>query len=262
MKNYNFNFYLSLKYILIAVIFLVYSCSSVAPDLTHPPAPKMIPYSGSPFIDSGIRPYPDAEGVGAIIIEWNNSLKLKETSIKKDFGGYYLYRSSEVDSNGVPFKFVKIRTLIAASGEVDSIVIDPEVDIEKTFFYFVKGFSKIDNSNEGPSSDTVNFTLVKKPILQFPKGEVTDSVSTFTFNNISGGEVSIQVYEVDHDEKNIPLDTLWQEKFSIPLSNSIQKIGYNGKRLINGRTYKWRLDKTFGNNPRAASSKWSIFNYK
>ena len=69
---------------------------------------------------------------------WDNRSKVSNVISKPRVANWF---------GKILFLALKSFSKIAASGEVDSIVIDPEVDIEKTFFYFVKGFSKIDNSN-------------------------------------------------------------------------------------------------------------------
>lgn len=245
-------------------LWLILLCScSTNPEITPPPGVKAINYI-SAYKEEGTRPYPDADGVGAILVEWHDVDIIKNgTLFKKDFGGFNVYRTTLLDSLGKPKGFEKIRTLYAASGEADTSIIDENVDIEQDFFYVIKGFSKSDNSIEGNPSDTVRFKLLRRPALQSPKGDVSsDSIIKFTFTNTTVS-VAIQVYEVDPDERTTPLKTMWQENLRLPLNNNTHAISYNGASpLEKGKSYKWRVDRIAEGESSAGASKWGFFNYK
>lgn len=237
---------------------LATSCGSVGPEPV-PVAPRMIHFSGDPFVEHGLRYDPDAGDAGlstsgGILVEWNEVVTAEVT-----VGGYHLYRAA-TNPAGAPAEFSRIATLVDIPIGNDTSYSDTAVDENIRYWYYVRAYTR-GGGAEGPPSDTVFFSLTPRPVIISPIGKV-DSVDmlplTFRFGPATvAGDVAVHLYRVRFDNEFVVLDTVWRKLARASFGNP--QVEYSGRPLLSGATYRWRVDKVSGSQPAGNASSWVTF---
>lgn len=223
----------------------------------------MIPFSGDPFVESGIRPDPEAGNAfsaesGGILVEWRELTAGQTLAVA--IGGYHLYRADSVDGAGAPRDFVRIATISETPVGNDTTFTDTAVGVNVRYWYVVRAFTRSTGA-EGPPSDTVFYSMSARPLPISPAGELDSSdVAPLRFRygpQLVGGEVAIHLYRVRPDNERIVLDTVWRSRAHGTFNDP--QVVYAGPPLASGASYRWRVDKVLGNQPTGNASRWVTF---
>lgn len=246
------------RVVVVALAVIAAGCGSADPE-PLPPAPTMIPFSGDPFIETGIRPDPEAASeAGGILLQWREpgAAELDGASI----GAYIVYRSDSTRPDGSPAGFHPIASITVIPVGNDTTFSDTTAAPYVRYWYAVGAESR-SGGGVGPMSDAVAYTLSVRPIPVAPIGQLDSiDVSPLRFRYgppILGGEVAIHLYRVHPDNERVVLDTIWRSlgrgTFDDPT------VAYDGPALTPGAHYRWRIDKITSRQPIGNASSWVTF---
>ncbi|MBC8144069.1 MAG: fibronectin type III domain-containing protein, partial [bacterium] len=224
-----------------------------------PVAPRMIPYSGDPFIERGIRFDPDAGDAqsiesGGILVEWNEVVTGEIT-----IGGYNLYKAA-ASSNGTPGEFAHVARIVDVPIGNDTSYSDTALTANIRYWYYVRAYTR-GAEVEGPPSDTVFFSLTARPIQYFPIGAIDSAeLEPLIFRygpSVVGGAVALHLDRVRADNERIVLDTVWRKRAHGSFVDP--QVVYDGPPLQSNSSYRWRVDKIAGSQPSGNASSWVTF---
>ncbi|HID10567.1 MAG TPA: hypothetical protein EYP17_04615 [Candidatus Latescibacteria bacterium] len=127
--------------------------------------------------------------------------------------------------------------------------------------YFLKAVDQV--GNQSLPSDTVDYRLLPKFVLQFPWGETEDRKPLFCFGHPGDPDIAYFRVVVEEMDGGKVWDSIWQD--ATPLfGEGMGRILYNfdGRALWDSlrlREYRWRGDAV-GAEPRTGSkSRWMGF---
>lgn len=246
----------------IALFVGIAGCGSVDAE-PLPPAPVMVPFSGDPLVESGIRPDPEAEDAdnpqsGGILVEWRNLTSAELGSVL--LGSYNLYRADSVDAAGSPVGFERIASIVETPVGNDTSFTDTAVAPNVRYIYAVRAVTRSSGA-EGPLSESVDFMLTQRPVPVAPIGEI-DSLDMrplrFRYGPpILGGDVAVHLYRVHPNNERLVIDTVWRTTARGTFADP--SVDYTGPALVSGAHYRWRIDKITGRQPIGNASRWVTF---
>ena len=219
---------------LLFLTFLIISgCEAGGPEKEIPEAPLLHPQAST-------IPQQDA-----IIIEWDVNT-----------GGNLLrcrvYRSESSDERDYQ--------LIATVPEQDGYYEDSDVRIGITYYYKISALD--DLGNESDKSDSVNYTLLEKPILIEPPDQaiIETKRPDFAWLGVSGASAfTVRVYSRADDGRS--WEEIWHSERVYPYQNLRKTYDDDSlalRPLESGMTCRWRVDST-GGRWSGSQSRWQNF---
>ncbi|GAB4336987.1 MAG: hypothetical protein Kow0037_19080 [Calditrichia bacterium] len=196
--------------------------------------------------EHGIDAVPETNG---IFLEWypNDELNLD---------GYAIYRST-FDDRG----FKMIAKIPKEFGIADTFYVDEIDSLYTRFYYYVRAYNN--NDKYGAESDTVDYELVDKPILQFPQGNLQSGQNlTFVWDFIAGFIPNSFIFRL---ERRVGDDYIVLHTKEIPLRDDYaphQEWGISELQYTNALSpgiYRWRIDPIGAAANQGAESDWLEF---
>lgn len=236
------------------ILILVAGCEETASANAEVPGKvRLVEKSGdSALVETGIDAddppgfiNPDRNG---ILLQWNAELS---ESLKE----YYVYRRS-LDSLG---NFQRIATVRPP----DTIYTDPTTQIDTTYFYFVAAANE--EGDEGERSAVEYYTLLAKPLLDFPVGNQNyTGIFQWRFSDLSAFDFIFRLEMLGVDDEYVPHTVLLEN-----LEGNIQPTqewtaSELGLGNLTAGSYRWRIDvRVPRNDPESlrqgSESPWGTF---
>lgn len=175
--------------------------------------------------------------------------------------GYKVFRSDSADVNGNPTDFTIVRDVSSFSSVNDTSMVDASsIVIGVRFYYYLKAYTS-DGSMSSPS-DTINYSLLNRPSLSYPKSNAVVQSAGLYFNwadHTGGGYTVIRVEDIT----TIPETYVWvSKKFQIYESYPTESFDFDSVAtgsLISGHSYQWRVDRFNIGTNEGARSVWQTF---
>jgi hypothetical protein len=248
--------------VILALAGVAAGCGSVDPEML-PPAPSMIAFSGDPFVETGIRPDPEAGDAtspesGGILVEWREPTSEELGAVL--VGAYNLYRSDSAGADGKPVGFERIASIAETPVGNDTSFSDTAVAPNVRYWYAVRAATRSSGA-EGALSEPVSFTLTQRPVAVAPIGELDSADAAqlrFRYGPpILGGDVAIHLYRVQPNNERVIIDTVWRSLARGTFADPT--VEYAGPALVSGAHYRWRIDKITSHQPIGNASSWVTF---
>ncbi len=245
-----------LKLVIILVLFLgVHGCTRNGTPIVHPSDVRFVPQSQpDSVLETGIGQDPQS---GGMFLQW---YRTSGASI------YKLYRTDSTSTNGAPVSFSSVATLMHSPSVNDTSYVDPTAQIGTRYYYYL--LASTSDGSLTKLSDTINFRLLERPILNFPGVNATlDSVSYFKWiDNTGGGYTVIRVSDIS----TAPQTYLWiSSRLQIYNTNPTEPFNFDNRAVsgfVSGHTYRWRVDRFNLNGAgvpfEGARSMWQTFSIK
>jgi hypothetical protein len=191
--------------------------------------------------EHGIDAVPESDG---IFLEWRPNQE-------KNLTGYIIYRSDFFNKN-----YLEVGRVGEVYQQIDTTFIDESVDLNKTYYYFVRAIDDLDQV--GDPSDTVDYKLLEKPQLLSPTG-VLDSLPDFRWNYLDPIPPNEFVFRLQKKINQNVFEyigvTVRTISYSFPETWNLKDLGIT-ENLSKGE-YLWRIDP-FGIN-QGSESAWTRF---
>ncbi len=220
--------------------FIYLSCSptgSVDPE--RPAKPSMvqrITSSDLAEVEMGIDAY--ASPTDDIVVMW---YKHPETL---NLDKYLLYRGEEISGQII---FSKIQE-IAANFNLDTIYVDEGLNVGTRYYYFI--IASDQNNNRSVPSDTVNYQLLEKPILEeltIANNLSNPTLLTFRTQQFTPGASAGSILRIEEPGSRRLVYLEYIPQFQNADGIAIHEIvGDTLKKIFNddddGSSYEWRID--------------------
>jgi len=220
----------------VTVITILLLACNVNKSSNLPEKVILVPNSGERSIEeTGIDAVPEKNG---IFLQWNKSSD--QITV-----GYRIYRAADQKNN---FQIIGTVT--------DTFFTDENVGFYIRYYYFVTGISS--NDEEGISSDTLSYKLLKKAQCINPKDN-SSPVPEFQWQDPNNEDINllrvinaeteeyVWIYALEHNYDN----------FKKVVFNVDGKAGIDS--LIKNKTYMWRVDVLGSSDNSGSESFWNSF---
>jgi hypothetical protein len=205
-------------------------------------APQSQPDSSA---DVGIGEDPKIPG-NNILLQWYKS---------QGATGYKVWRTDSIEPNGFPTAFSQVSIPPVVT---DTVYSDP-VLVGVPYYYYLTAIGGGGKGESSPS-DTLRYTLVPRPLLQYPGPNNPMDTNKLTFgwqqDPTSGSNAVIRVENTTENK------IIWVSKrFSSYLSTGSKVFNDDGRAIENltqANEYRWRVD-LFVDSTQGARSMWQTF---
>lgn len=249
---------LSLLGVILAVAFSFESCVQKGTPIVVLGTPEFVPQSQpDSVIETGIGQDPKS---GGIYLQWYSA---------QGAASYELFRADSTNAAGNPANFEVVANIAVSNALNDTSTVDLSgISAGVKYYYYLIAYLA-DGTSSSPS-DTINYTLLLSPGLEYPVGNGIVSASGFNFkwnDRTGGGYTVIRVIDVSV----IPSEYIWvTPRFQIyGGGNSTEPFNFDGhasSALISGHTYQWRVNRFdidgTGRAYEGARSVWETFTVK
>ncbi len=218
---------------IIALLLSVQSCSPKGYPIYRLGTPKFVPQSQPDSInEGGIGQDPNT---GGIFLQWYSALAA---------AGYRVYRSDSTAPDGTPADFQLVGNVIASDLPNDTSMVDKSsIAVGVRYFYFIIAYSA--DGQLSNQSDTVDYTLIDRPVLDLPLPNATVDKSNLFFrweDRTGGGYTVIRV----KDFSLIPAKYIWvTPRFqAFGGSSTTRYFDFDSSAaslMISGHSYQWRV---------------------
>ncbi|MFZ0391175.1 MAG: hypothetical protein WAN36_12020 [Calditrichia bacterium] len=229
--------------LIILILLLVWGCEDETNKADPPGKVQLIAKTAEDAVqEHGIDAVPEFD---AILLEWR-------PNSGADLSGYKIYRSRSSGQN-----YVSVAEINKQFGAPDTTWLDKNVQVENTYYYYVRAFDTFDQYGE--PSDTVNYTLVEKPVALYPINDiVTDSLPEIRWDNAQTNDFIFRLQkEVAQDTLAYRIISQRSIKYNFPEVWTLAELGISVP-LEPGR-YFWRIDAVQVGVPKGAESNWVSF---
>ncbi len=241
------NTWFKTAFALIVLLAILWGCSNTTSNDVPPPE-KVILVPKTAEDDSLERGIDAVDGKDAIYLEWYSQENRR-------LAGYVIYRSEKANQD-----FGEIGRVEKYYGIIDTTFIDDsvKVGVPYRYYYYVRAYD--DLGQFGPPSDTVNYSLVGRPILSPVRPIPSERQPTFVWDFSYIPHEFIFRLQIKKGENYHYLTKPFRQivEYEPHQEWQLTDLGYNSP-LDTGTSYRWRIDVVGSESSQGAESAWAEF---